>query len=388
MKFRFGFLMVMSAVGMALAESGEAGLSQSEQRSPWHFRVGPVMAPRVRVKVSGMRPVLPVRSSSDERRVSETGAKIAPAPSAGHVDRSYVDGYVKPDEGTDDPLSIVMGLTWDWVAKDVGTQYSGGKIEFHSDVAKKSETVSSSTFGVGDGAKSGSESDRDILLGVEAMGGWTFFEDDDWDVSLDLGFRYYGSGDLRSESKYGTSVTTTRSEYRYVDSYEASGWKEIPQGRYEGSAGGPGRLIGATPTRNEELLKTTSSTETRHYTGSMELNYDIWDLRIGPTVGWELTENFTLRAGVYGLLGLVDARLKTSVETPDGTYGAKKSKCEAVFGIAAGLSAQLYVSKDVYILGGIEYDWWTDSVSMKAGGANAQVKLSDFTVSISLGIEF
>ena len=91
---------------------------------------------------------------------------------------------------------------------------------------------------------------------------------------------------------------------------------------------------------------------------------------------------------MYGLLGFVDAKLNTSVNTDGGSYGAKKSRCEAVFGMAAGISAQINFTENLFLLGGAEYDWWTDDVSLRAGGSSARIELSDFTVSLALGMEF
>ena len=259
-------------------------------------------------------------------------------------------------------------------------------MEFHTDSTRWSESVSSSVNSFGGGSHS--ESDRDVLLGLEAMGGWTFLDDDKYDAAIDGGFRFYGSGDQKAESMYGTSVRTTRtrSEYRFVDSYDASGWTDVPHGSYDGSAGGPGRLLGAMPERREELANSTDESEaySYFYRSSAKLDYRIWDLRLGPTVGWKATDWLTIRGGVYGLLGIVDAELKTS----GGTYGSKKSKCDAVFGIAAGLLAQIAITENLFLQGAAEYDWWSNDINLKTGGANAQMELSDFTVSLAFGVEF
>ena len=331
---------------------------------------------------------MPARISVPQGTTSSggwTGVSVAD-PSAGYVERQYVDGYVTPDEGTSDPDSFIAGLTWNWGANNVGSQYSGGRMEFHTDSTRWSESVESSVGSFGHGSRS--ESDRDILLGVEAMGGWIFLDDETFDASLDGGFRFYGSGDLKSESIYGTSVKTTkkRSEYRFVDSYDASGWTDVPRGSYTGSAGGPGRLLGAMPRRREELVDSYSKSEISSYSyrSDTKLDYRIWDLRLGPTVGWKAMDRLTIRGGIYGLIGLVDAKLRAS----GASHGGKKSKCDAVFGLAAGISAQFDITQSLFLQGSAEYDWWTDDIDLKAGGANAHIELSDFTVSLALGLEF
>ena len=383
------WLMALAVAASTAGAADDEGLVEEKSYNPWHFRIGPVMSPRVRVKIGGAprfaMPLMPKRNNSQS---SGGISGNAPAdPSAGYVERQYVDGSVRPDRGTEDPDSIISGLTWDWGAADVPSQYSGGRMEFRTDATRWSEIVSSSYSSYGGG--SGSESDRDFLIGVEAMGGWTFWNNRTFDAAVDAGFRFYGSGCLDAESKYGykSSVTTTRNTYRIVDSYDASGWTgEIPSGSYEGSAGGPGRLIGAMPTRREELMNSTSDTkeDSYFYSGDTRLIYRIWDLRLGPTFGWQATDWFALRGGVYGLLGLVDASLKADANG----YGASASTCSAVFGMAFGLSAQVNLTDNLFVMGGVEYDWWTDSVDLNAGGANAEIKLSDMSISLGLGVEF
>lgn len=378
------FASVMAVAGAASAEESGEGLVERETgESAWHFRIGPVMAPRVRVKLHGpryVRPALPVSGSSE----SGSSGNAPADPSAGFVKRQYIDGYVGPDEGSDDPGSMIYGLTWDWSANDVGSQYSGGRIDFRTDMTRWVDSYRSTAYSGG----SDYQSEQDILLGVEAMGGWTFYDDEKFDVSIDGGFRFYGSGDLSARSKYGTTLTTVREEFRYVDSYDASGWTDVPGGPHTGSPGGPGRVIGAIPHRREELMNSDVSSETYFYHSKTKFEYRIWDIRLGPTFGWYVTDDFKILGGVYGLIGLVDVELRTSSGGGRGAGSAKKSKCDAVFGMAAGISAQYNFTDSLFLSGGAEYDWWSDEVDLSAGGADSRLELSDFTVSLSLGFMF
>lgn len=379
------FLMVAVAAmsSAALAEGGGEGLAEQKSYNVWHFRIGPVMSPRVRVNMRAPHFATPLMPKGNYRSGgADSGA--AADPSEGYATRQYVDGYVNPDAGTEDPDTMVSGLTWFWGANDVAAQYANGRMEFHSGVTRWEESVSSSSYSIG----SGYESDRDTLIGVEAVGGWTFFNNRTFDAAVDAGFRFYGSGNLESALRYGTSVTTTRNEYRFVDSYDASGWSEVPSGAHEGTLEGPGRLIGAMPTRREELAGSSSTTEEHTYSGNTKLNYRIWDLRVGPTLGWQVTDWFAVRGGVYGLLGLVDATLKTDGILTDGRRSASSSTCGAVFGLAFGVFAQFDLTDSIFLTGGVEYDWWADSVGLNAGGAEAEIELSDISISLGLGVEF
>jgi len=387
MRKRFVILATVIASGAAWADEGENEfvdeLVKEKGHNAWHLRIGPVMAPRVRTSISCprvVRPSVPRNGSF----ASGTYGNPPPGASAGFVRRDYVDGHVYPDAGTEDPGTMIYGLTWDWGAANVPAQYSGGRVSFHTDAGRWTESYSTTSFSGG----SGNDDSTDFLLGVEAMGGWTFWDNSLFDAAVDVGFRYYGSGDLSADSRYGTSVTTTRNEYRYVDSYDASGWTTVPSGSYEGTPGGPGRLLGASPDRREELLGSSTSHQSYYSSNRTKLDYKIWDLRLGPTFGWHVTDWFALRGGVYGLLGLVDATLKTDTNGSSGSFHADNSTCAPVFGMAFGLSAQVNFTDWLFLMAAIEYDWWTKSVELDAGGANAELKLSDYSVSLALGVEF
>lgn len=389
---KFLFLAAVAAVGAVFAEGDGEGLVREEGYNAWHFRIGPVMSPRVRVNVRGPRFALPAMPKVQPGPNSQSSGTGASEP------YEYVDGHVTPNEGTGDGDSLAQGYTWDWSAENVPAQYSNGRVEFHTPMTRWEESVVSSSSSSFSSFSSGSnsEGDRDFLVGVEAMGGWTFWNNRTFDAAVDAGFRFYGSGYLDAGSQYGyqfrqlTTVTTTRNEYRYVDSYDASKWTTMPIGSFEGNPVGPKRLLGTTPERREELMGTSRTTETSSrsesyiYSSDTRLIYRIWDLRLGPTFGWYVTDWFTLRGGVYGLLGLVDATLKT-----DGTTGgASASTCGAVFGMAFGVSAQVNLTDNLFLMGGVEYDWWTDSVDLNAGSAEAEIKLSDMSISLGLGVEF
>ncbi len=375
------FLIVAMISGVAMAAEPEGVFFQNKTSKGWHLQIGPVMAPRVRTRISAPRPALPPPPAN---RQGTYGSAVPADPSEGFADRVYADGYVKPDEGTSDPNSIEPGLTWNWGADDVAGQYSNGKMYFHSAATRWEESVESSSYSRG----TGYNSDRDILLGLEAMGGWTFYDDGKLDISIDGGFRYYGSGDISACSQYGVESTTTRTEYRYEDSYDASGWSSVPAGQYIGTPGGPGPVIGATPERSEQEFDRTYTTEGHHFLTGAKLDYKIWDLRLGPTFNWRVTDYLKIGAGGYGLLGLVRAKLRSDVYSNDGILHSSQTKCEPVFGIAGALNAQLNITENLFLLGAVEYDWWTDAVRLRTGGSDAKIKLSDMSVSLSVGIEF
>ena len=76
------------------------------------------------------------------------------------------------------------------------------------------------------------------------------------------------------------------------------------------------------------------------------------------------------------------------MHTVNGSYSSKSSTCEGIFGMAAGLSAQVNFTESLFLMGGVEDDWWSDAVHLRAGGADARIKLSDIAVSLALGMDF
>lgn len=387
---KFVLLAVVAAAGAVNAADGE-GLVEERRSNPWHLRIGPVMAPRVRVKVSGPRFALPALPGNGTKAYGNYDTPL-PAPKAdGYAVRTYDDGMVGPDVETQND-----GHTWNWSANNINggngdpAQYSfdDQTMTFHTKATSWQDTY---TTHVTEGG-SRSESDRDILLGLEAMGGWTFYDDQMFDAAVDFGFRYYGSDDLSARSRYDATVTTMRQDYRQVDTYKVDNWQPgFPVNEYASEERGPGPSIRALPEdqKVEELGEERLHDEKTYFRHARtRLDYYIWDLRLGPTLGWKVTDYLMIRGGVYGLLGLVDARLKTDVQSDQGNARASKHTCDPLFGMAFSLSAELSLTDNIFLYGGAEYDWWTDSVSLRTGGAKADLDLSDFTVSAGLGIEF
>ena len=380
------FLMMAAAVSFAaVAEVADEVLVKEAGSNPWRFTIGPVLSPRVRVKVSGPTPVLRAIQPNGSTAAGTYEDNVQPADSsAGYTDRHYADGDVGPDAGTAEGEEHV---TWRWNAKDVPSQHVGDRMEFHAEEPYRwTESYASSEYG----HDSGGGTEHDLLVGVEAKAGWLYYEGEDFDAGIDAGFRFYGSGFQDANSRFGNTETTTRTDYRFIDSYDASGW-EAPYetGAHTGTPVGPNSLIGADPTRrDDDGTVLPSTTEDSHYYSSTRMNYRIWDLRMGPTLGWKPTDYLTIRGGVYGLLGLVDATLKTSVDSSQGAYSSKKTTCRGVFGLAFGLSAELNLTENLFFLSSVEYDWWADKVTLHTGGAEGELRLSDLSITLGLGYKF
>jgi len=397
------FAVAIAACGAAVAGDGDNELVEESSASAWHFRIGTVMSPRVRCKFRGTPikyPKMPESGSwTYETDYAIPRHTIDPTDDEAYLaGREYVNGKVTPDNGTDDPDSMIFNQTWLWWADDIGdgAQYSSanGMVSFNTEMTYWTKDTVSSTYRGG----ANDCHDRDIQQGVEFVAGYTFYRKDDFLIDFDLGGRFYGTGDELSVERYGARTSTTIHGYRFVDSYSASGWTSTPGGQHIGTD--PSRVIGDyfEPTREEreipsdELrdrygLESSSSYSYSSYNRT-ELDYEIWDIRMGPTFGWQPWDFFTLRAGFYGLIGLVHYEFNSDVVTSEQEIHSSNSKCVPIFGIASGLSAQFNITKNLFIMGSIEYDWWTKDVNLWAGQASGKLELSDFSVALSVGVEF
>ncbi len=392
------FLAALVVSAAVWADEGE-GLVERESRNPWRLTIGTILSPRVRTKMNAPRLTPPALPANGSLRPGSVRPTIAD-PSAGYVDREYADGYVNKDAGVNPSQNDHPGYTWNWGADDVSNQYStdsNGQMVFQS--ASWTEVHSSSSSWGG----SGEYNDRELFVGVEVMGGWTFYEDQTFDAAIDTGFRFYGCDCIEAESKYDATVTTR--DYYIEDRYDASHWGtpnwgpdifagQIPGDKYDGPAygldeGRYGPLIGATPERDDhKYVDGSEAVQLYNYYSHAKLNYRIWDLRLGPTFGWKATERLTIRGGTYLLIGLVDASLKATSYSPEGATRRKASTCGGVFGAAFGVSAQYNVTENLFLMAGVEYDLWARDVVLNAGGSSAEIKLSDMSITLGLGFEF
>ena len=77
---KFGFVVVAAFVGTAWAENGDEGLVREKDYNAWHFRIGPVMSPRVRVNVRGPRFALPAMPKRQRRPTRPRDTKTGNTP--------------------------------------------------------------------------------------------------------------------------------------------------------------------------------------------------------------------------------------------------------------------------------------------------------------------
>ena len=378
------------ASAAVFAEEAKPELSAEETENNFRFHAGVLYSPRVRVKghFNGGVSRAQFRSLMPQRKLFPSGSGAKVPSSSGYANRQYADGFVNLDEGTTDSGSMIEGLTWNWGADDVAGQYSNGKMSFHTDAA---EPVYSSSVSEGFNGGGNSGSTREEELGFEIGGEWIYGRKNGFQFGLGGGFRWTGSDDWNLSDGGHVSVSESVSTYRYKDVYDASGWDEraLKHESYAGDMGGPGRLLGAVPeSREKELVDRRSSQSSYSYSNDMKLRYNIWDLRLGPTLGYEITDDLLIQGGVYGLLGLVDYSLRASTSAGGPSSTSSQSHCTALFGLGFGIAAEYLFTDNIFLRASAEYDWWSDEVHTRAGAGSAEIALSDFTVTAGIGIEF
>lgn len=359
-----------------------------EAESNFRFHAGVLYSPRVRVKghFNGGAIRDRIRGMAAQRTLFGPSGNQTPAAS-GYADRTYADGYVNLDDGTTAQGSMIEDLTWNWGADDVAGQYSNGKMSFRTEPVESvySSSVSEEFSGHNGG------STREEELGLEVGGEWIYGRKNGFQFGLGGGFRWAGSDDWGLSDRGRVSVTESLDVYRYKDTFDASGWDEgaLTHSSYAGDRGGPGRLLGAVPeSREREAVDHQSARNDYSYSNDMRLRYHIWDLRLGPTLGYEITDDLRIQGGVYGLLGLVNYSLRTSTSVGGSSGTSSQSRCTALFGLGFGIAAEYLFTDNIFIRASAEYDWWSDKVHARAGAGSAELALSDFTVTAGIGIEF
>ena len=182
---------------------------------------------------------------------------INPGPAAGVANHTYDDGYVRVDSSGD-----AGGLTGNWGYRNASQfNASADAMQFHDLQTGASSATDDPQFG-------GEIIYQRVLGTLPIMHG-------DW--GLETGFGYTKI-DIR-QNLSGTAPVIT-------DSFPLNG--VIPPGAgYQGTAQGPGALLGDTPSRS-----VTSAT----LAGYERLSGQSFNLRLGPFAEWYFTSKISLAA--------------------------------------------------------------------------------------------
>ncbi len=291
-------------------------------------------------------------------RFNETGLfKLAPSTQTGGV---YDDGYVLNDKTGN------SGYTTDWSYQNA-SQYnpSSQTLVFHR----------TQDFQLG---ASPSSADGGPFPGFELDYGGTIHEWDSFQLGWDFGFALVPVDIVDHTTQ---SVVANQTAYVYN-----TGGIVLPGPGYQGSFNGPGPLLptSATP---------SSSISTGTISGSRTLQTILYTFRLGPTLSWDLSKNWSLALGAGPALGLASSEYQyNEIITTAGSSAPSKGSFQSMNVVYGGdLNSTLYFhtsdearAVDLYL--GIQYMPLSSSV-FSQGGREARLNLSG-QVYLSAGINW
>ena len=389
----------IAASALALAAAADSGLSlaaetgASAQPAPiqetsdirgLRFGVGPVWRTGSKIKANwspaGIRQGLGGLVSGR----STGGASSVPA--EGYADRDYLDGFVYRDLGTEDPETDVPGLTWYW-GYERASQYSGSDVSFHTDVAG---TETKAGFVP---AEPASYSEDVELPGVDFTASWMFAERRG-KASFAFGLAGGASWFFEEGADFDTQRTlarSTTSTYRFVDVYAAP-HPGFPGAPYGGTEDGPGYLIRNTPdSRTRETV--SSRTVVWDSDSAVEIDVGVADLRLGPSVRWDVARRLSLGLTPQVRLAHVDleAESLTTIRSRGATVSEiRESGCadEWIWGLGLEGEAKAWLSDRWSLAFSAAYDWWSDDASVSAMPYDVEFEMGGLTLAFAVGMEF
>ena len=299
--------------------------------------------------------------SANFKRLGTFPAQTNPGPPTGRGDRTYDDGYVRPDSGAS------PGLTWNWGYQNDSQVPGNDTILFNSS--------SSPGNGVSEDNRSspynGLELTYDRYLGkVGKRGSW----------GLEAAFAY-NIINIDDDSPVKSSVN------RLTDTYALNGVIP-PQAPYNGSFAGPGPLISDSPTRSTSTIPAGAQV-----TGKREFDGDLFGLRLGPYLEVPLDKNDKWNVSLSGgmVLAVVSSEFRYRESTTImgvGTVNSSGSGTDSDFMVGAyfGGNVSYSFNKSWSVFAGAMYQYLPD-YSQKVDGRVVEV---DFTKSVfvNLGVRF
>ncbi len=280
----------------------------------------------------------------------------------------YDDGYVRKDN-----TGNAGGQTSYW-GYDTQSQYNQG-----NQTLTMHDTTSFATSG-------GSESSGSAFAGFDMAYGGNLW---DWGrarIGWDLGF---GLLPINISDSRPMSITSIKQSTLIFDASNPYG--TIPSAPYQGGPnGGPDQTtIGAKPTSTSSTTLAPGSGETWTLTGSRTLDVMLYTVRLGPSVYWDLNEDWGLSAGAGPAVGIVSGNLKyneTITTTTSITSKGQVDGTDVVYGgyVNAMLMYHVEENGDLYL--GVQY-MSLGNATISGGGRSGQLNLGG-QVYITAGINW
>ncbi|MGH7976758.1 MAG: hypothetical protein ACREC8_08845 [Limisphaerales bacterium] len=274
-----------------------------------------------------------------------------------HPPGVYDDGYVHPDS----------------TGSSTSTTYWGDNSDSQYNATAQTITMHSTTSYDASGA---GKADGGAFAGFEIAYGDNLWYWKHARVGWELGF---GLLPISISDNQPLSATANQTTFVFnANPYNVTGLTD--PGIHQGTYGGPGYLLGASPESS------TPSSTNAFVTGTHTLDVMLYTLRLGPTFYWDLGEHVGVSLGAGPALGVVSGDYKFD-ETIDsarnkGSFGAT----DLVFGgyVSAMVMCHVVDNGDIYV--GAQY-MPMQNADFSSGGRQAQLNLGG-QVYISAGINW
>ena len=301
------------------------------------------------------------------------------------ADRTYLNGYVNRDPGTDNPDAVGgQGLTWFWgydtadqIASSTDSlsfrQAGGRRVSFMED-APDVHATDDLSFG---GLEIRFLTPRSESSRIKFIFGLGYFESSTSSVEF---------------SNYSQSYV--ESSYTVMDLYDISSLSAVPVAPYAGTEAGPGPIISNLPaSRNVvDLVQTGNWSAVNSI--KMEADVSLFDMQIAVDI--QLHEGDAFSANLRPSVHLIRMKseflsMETLTSTLGGEIGRWQDSLEArktigAFGMDLVLSVKL--KENIRLFGNAGFEHVTDECSFSVGGKQVQLDLDSYKIGAGLTVAF
>ncbi len=286
-----------------------------------------------------------------------SGSNVGPTnnPAADHF---YDDGYVRVDQTTN-----AQGYTSFWGYRNTN-QFNGGQVLMHG----------STGFNLND---SGTKEDGGPQVGFDMAYGGDITRWGRAKVGWELGFSWLPI-DIKDKRPLSADFT------RVVHSYSSAGI-DPPTPPYNGGESGIGPTIGSTAT--DAGTETSPGT----LTGSRSIDVSMFNLRLGPTLHWDLGRHFAVEVSAGGAIGIFtgDYEFNETIVFNDGSQAVNQGRIDMSEVTYGGYASAVFLyhtieNADIYV--GAQFMTLGD-VNVSGMGRQAQLQMGQ-GVYLSAGINW
>lgn len=350
----------------------------------WDVSVGPVYRGAMSLDVEGSSHVQ-AEGLRAGQNASHYPSSIGPQYQYGN--RTYDDGFVFMDPGTDYPGTLIPGQTWYWgyasadqvdpVAETLTFTARGGSSS-SSQVTKdaalddsKDVDAAGVAVSVRRGLKTGPRCELSLVAGMNAL---------------------FGSADGLGGSTYSEDVKG--SSFIVRDVYDISLLTAAPAAPYEGTYLGPGPIIPNIPASRQRVSKGSESW-TAVNDIEVEADYSVMNLSLGMRMSTLMkghVSGFVQPAVTLNLVELdVDSQEAFMAMHEDGSVSVLNSWSDSAdqdkwilgAGLSVGAEWMMNEAWRLGLMGG--YDWVSEDVDVDVGAGEVSFDASGFTVGLSVG---